>query len=317
MVTSLQPSGSPTPGGPSRKDQSPPSFEYERLVSAVTDWFAVAARPLPWRHLGTSAWAILVSEFMAQQTPVSRVVEPWRAWLERWPTPAALAADSAGEAVRAWGRLGYPRRALRLHAASVAITERHGGRVPQALEELRALPGIGEYTAAAVVAFAFGGRSVVLDTNVRRVLARAVLGRRYPSPGVTAAERQLADEVAPQEDGPAARWAAASMELGALICTARNPQCGNCPVAEQCRWLAAGKPAGDQTPRKAQGYAGTDRQCRGALLEVLRRADGFVAEVDLAPAWSDSAQRERALRSLIDDGLLVAVPGTDHLSLPS
>ncbi len=282
----------------------------------MSDWFAGAARPLPWRDPDTSAWAVLVSEFMAQQTPVARVVEPWHAWMRRWPTPAALAAATPGEAVRAWGRLGYPRRALRLHAAATAITEQHNGSVPGTLEELRDLPGVGEYTAAAVVAFAFDGRSVVLDTNVRRVLARAVQGTPYPSPSITVAERRLGGEVAPQDARLAARWAAASMELGALICTSKNPRCGVCPIAKQCRWLAAGRPASDQSRPKTQGYAGTDRQCRGALLEVLRLADGVVAEVDLIPAWPDPEQRQRALRSLLDDGLASTVSGTDQISLP-
>lgn len=291
-------------------------MSHPQLVEAVNEWFANAARPLPWRSPDTSAWGIVVSEFMAQQTPVARVIEPWQAWMRRWPTPAALAAAPAGEAVRAWGRLGYPRRALRLHAAATVITEQYAGSVPRTLEELRALPGIGDYTAAAVVAFAFDRRSVVLDTNVRRVLARAVEGQQYPSPSITVAERRLGAEVAPHEDGLAARWAAASMELGALVCTARNPRCGVCPIAGRCRWLAEGQPDSDQPVRKSQGYAGTDRQCRGVLLEVLRLADGVVAEVDLTPAWPDPQQRSRALRSLLDDGLAVAVPGTNELSLP-
>lgn len=289
---------------------------HRQLVAAVTDWFAQAARPLPWREPGTSAWAILVSEFMAQQTPVARVVEPWRTWLRRWPTPAALAAEPAGEAVRAWGRLGYPRRALRLHAAATAIARDHDGAVPNSLEGLRALPGVGDYTAAAVLAFAYGGRSVVLDTNVRRVIARAVEGRQFPRTGITVAERALGDEIAPREDAAAAAWAAASMELGALVCTARNPLCGQCPIATQCRWFTAGRPATGEPMRKSQGYAGTDRQCRGALLDVLRLADGVVAEVALASAWPEPEQRQRALRSLLDDGLAVAVPGTDQVALP-
>ena len=120
---------------------------------------------------------MLVSEVMLQQTPVARVVPEWQAWMARWPTPAALADAEPGEVVRQWGRLGYPRRALNLHAAASAIVARHDGRVPEEESALRALPGVGEYTAAAVRAFAFGRRSVVLDTNVRRVLARAVGGQ--------------------------------------------------------------------------------------------------------------------------------------------
>lgn len=292
-------------------------MSHEQLVEAVTDWFVDAARPLPWRSADTSAWGILVSEFMAQQTPVARVVEPWLVWMRRWPTPAALAAEPTGEAVRAWGRLGYPRRALRLHAAATAIADEHDGVVPRTVEELRALPGVGEYTAAAVIAFAFGERSVVLDTNVRRVLARTIQAKQYPNPGITSAERRLAEEVAPRHDVPASRWAAASMELGALVCTAKNPRCGQCPVSRQCRWLAAGQPLSDEPARKAQPYKGTDRQCRGALLEVFRLREGVVAEIELAPAWPDPQQRQRALQSLLEDGLIVQAAGAGQLSLPS
>ena len=149
---------------------------HERLIS----WFEVTRRDLPWRR-DVSPWAVMVSEFMLQQTPVARVLPIYEAWIERWPTPAALAAESPGEAVRAWGRLGYPRRALRLHAAAVAIMERHGGQVPEPLEDLLALPGVGSYTAAAISSFAFAGREAVLDTNVRRVFARIVSGEQFPA----------------------------------------------------------------------------------------------------------------------------------------
>ena len=127
-------------------------------------------------------WAVLVSEIMLQQTPVARVLPVYEAWLARWPTPASLAASPAGEAVRAWGRLGYPRRAIRLHATAQALVERHGGEIPSSVDALRALPGIGSYTAAAVASFAFGQRHAVLDTNVRRVLARLINGRERPPP---------------------------------------------------------------------------------------------------------------------------------------
>lgn len=197
--------------------------ERARVVATVNDWFAGAARPLPWREPSTSPWGVLVSEVMAQQTPVARVVEPWRAWLRRWPGPADLAASPAREAVAAWGRLGYPRRALRLHGAATAIVEHHGGRVPAGLDELRALPGIGEYTAAAVASFAFGARAVVLDTNVRRVLTRLDRGRQYPADSTTAAERRMAARWLPDDAATASRWAASSMELGALVCTATAP----------------------------------------------------------------------------------------------
>ena len=151
------------------------------VVDRVLRWYDDHARDLPWRRPGVSAWEVMVSEFMLQQTPVARVLEPWRQWIDRWPTPSALAAAPAGEAVRAWGRLGYPRRALRLHRAAEAITEQHGGEVPTELADLLALPGVGSYTAAAIASFAYGQRHVVLDTNVRRVLARVAAGEGAPA----------------------------------------------------------------------------------------------------------------------------------------
>ena len=177
------------------------------LHAPVLNWYAEHARDLPWRSPGTSAWAVLVSEVMLQQTPVARVEPVYRAWLERWPTPAALAAEPPGEAVRAWGRLGYPRRALRLHAAATEVVARHGGELPTTYDELRALPGVGEYTAAAVASFAHGARHAVLDTNVRRVLARTVGGEEQPAPALTAAERARAGSVLPDDPATAARWA--------------------------------------------------------------------------------------------------------------
>src|SRR5215218_8508734 len=146
------------------------------LARSLNAWFADAARPLPWRAAEVSPWAVLVSEVMLQQTQVARVVPRWEAWMERWPTPAALAAEPPSEAVRAWDRLGYPRRALWLHRAAVEIVERHGGEVPADLDALLALQGVGPYTARAVAAFAFGLRYPVVDTNTRRVIARAVTG---------------------------------------------------------------------------------------------------------------------------------------------
>ena len=235
------------------------------LQDELIDWFSTDARDLPWRR-DTSPWSVMVSEFMLQQTPVSRVLPVYEQWLARWPRPADLAKEAPGEAVRAWGRLGYPRRALRLHGAAVAITERHGGDVPAQHAQLLALPGIGEYTAAAVASFAYGQRHAVLDTNVRRVFARAVTGVQYPPNATTAAERKLARALLPEDEHTASRWAAASMELGALVCSAKNENCARCPLAAQCAWLAAGKPAHEGPARRGQTYAGTDRQVRGKLL---------------------------------------------------
>lgn len=270
---------------------------HERLI----DWFDEAGRDLPWRR-DASPWAVMVSELMLQQTPVSRVLPVYQAWVERWPSPAALAKASTGDAVRAWGRLGYPRRALRLHAAATAIVQQHGGEVPTAHDELLALPGVGEYTAAAIASFAYGQRQVVLDTNVRRVFARIVGGVQFPAASLTAAEREQARALLPDQD--AHRWAAATMELGALICTARAPRCDACPVADLCRWRQAGYPAYDGPPRRGQSWAGTDRQCRGRLMAVLRDSPVPVPKIQLDLVWPDAMQRERALDGLVADGLV-------------
>lgn len=279
------------------------------LHDAVLDWYDEHARELPWRGEAASAWSVMVSEFMLQQTPVARVLPVHAAWLERWPTPADLAAEPTGEAVRMWGRLGYPRRALRLHAAATALVERHGGEVPVAYEELLALPGVGDYTAAAIASFAFGRRHVVLDTNVRRVLVRAVSGRELPAPAVTRAERDVAAALLPGDPATAATWAVATMELGALVCTARQPDCTACPVAGVCAWRRAGFPAYDGPPRRGQAWAGTDRQCRGRIMALAREADSVDAD-RLEAAWPGTEQRERCLAGLVADGLLTHVaPG--------
>jgi A/G-specific adenine glycosylase len=274
------------------------------LHDPVLGWYAAHARDLPWRRPEASAWSVLVSEFMLQQTQVARVLPVHEAWLERWPTPAHLSAEPASEAVRAWGRLGYPRRALRLHATATAIVERHGGEVPASYDELLALPGVGGHTAAAVASFAFRQRHAVLDTNVRRVLARALGGVELPGASVTRAERELAASVLPEEDETAATWAVAVMELGALVCTAGTPRCLACPIADRCAWLAAGSPAYDGPPRRGQAWAGTDRQCRGRLMALLRDSEGPVHRSRLAEAWPDAPQRERCLQTLVDDGLI-------------
>jgi A/G-specific adenine glycosylase len=276
-----------------------------QLHEPILEWYDAHARELPWRTAAASPWSVMVSEFMLQQTPVVRVLPVHEEWLRRWPDPAALAAEPAGEAVRAWGRLGYPRRALRLHAAATAIVERHGGEVPASYDDLRGLPGIGDYTAAAIATFAYGRRHVVLDTNVRRVLTRAATGAEFPAPAVTKAERGLATDLLPEDEPTAATWSVAVMELGALVCTATNPRCASCPVADLCAWRTAGHPAYDGPPRKVQTWAGTDRQCRGRLLAVLRDTDGEVTRHRLEAAWSDEPQRSRCLAALVVDGLAV------------
>ena len=290
------------------------------LHAPVLAWYAVHARDLPWRDPACSPWGVLVSEVMLQQTPVVRVLPAWRAWMERWPGPAALAADPPGEAVRMWGRLGYPRRALRLHRCAEVVTAEHGGVLPADHDVLLTLPGVGTYTAAAVASFAFGARHAVVDTNVRRVLARAVTGTAFPAPALTAAESRLAASLVPDEPAVAARWAVAAMELGALVCTARAPRCGDCPVARSCRWQADGAPAHAGPPRRGQTYAGNDRWVRGLLIAALRDADGPVPLATLVAAAPDAAladprQRDRCLDGLVADGLVEPLDG-DRFRLP-
>jgi A/G-specific adenine glycosylase len=286
----------------------PPSPVGAALTGPVLSWYAGAARDLPWRRPGTTPWGVLVSEVMAQQTPLARVEPAYAAWLERWPTPAALARSSPGEAVRQWGRLGYPRRALRLHETASAIVERHGGEVPSSLADLLALPGIGEYTARAIASFAFGQRHPIVDTNVRRLLARVLDSTAdAPGPGATARDRARVEALLPPEPATAARFGVAFMELGALVCTARAPRCPSCPLSQSCAWLAAGRPHG--APRPGQPYAGTDRQVRGRLLAVLRDAEEPVPPAVLASVWDEPVQRDRALAALVEDGLAVATAG--------
>lgn len=283
------------------------------LHDTLLRWYDVHARSLPWREPSASPWAVMVSEFMLQQTPVSRVLPVYEQWLERWPTPADLAVEPTGEAVRMWGRLGYPRRALRLHAAATAIVAEHDGQVPSRYEDLIALTGVGDYTASAIAVFAFGARHAVLDTNVRRVLARALDGVEHPPSHVTVAERRRAEGLLPASDAPT--WSVAVMELGALVCTSAKPICDRCPIVDRCAWMAAGRPAHAGKPRKAQRWDGTDRQCRGRLLAVLRDSSGPVHRSSLDLAWPQEQQRVRCLASLIEDSLVVEAGG-DCYALP-
>lgn len=268
----------------------------------LLDWYGRAQRDLPWRHPGVSAWQILVSEFMLQQTPVARVEPIWRDWVARWPTPSATAAASAGEVLRAWGKLGYPRRAKRLHECASVIATEYDDVVPDDVDTLLSLPGIGTYTARAVACFAYRQRVPVVDTNVRRVVARAVHGRHDAgSPSV----RDLGDVEALLPDGEAApSFSVALMEFGATVCTARAPRCGLCPLTH-CAWRSRGFPAGTGPAKRTQKFAGTDRQVRGLLLDVLRGNASPVTRGQLDVAWTtDTAQRDRALDSLLVDGLV-------------
>jgi A/G-specific adenine glycosylase len=292
------------------------THSVDPLATEVSDWFTECARDLPWRRPGASPWAVLVSEVMLQQTPVVRVLPVYLKWLERWPGAAELAAASPGEAVRMWGKLGYPRRALRLHACASAIVERHGGQVPAALADLLALPGVGEYTARAVQAFAFGMRAAVVDTNIRRVLARAVGGQGQaaaPSPARDLAAMQAA---LPSGEEAAAVFCAAMMELGAVVCTASSPSCSLCPIQHRCAWRLAGYPAYDGPAVKPQRFAGTDRQVRGLLLDVLRASPAPVSQAALDVVWHEAGQRRRALDALVSDGLVDPLPD-GRFALPS
>ncbi|WP_367820823.1 MULTISPECIES: A/G-specific adenine glycosylase [unclassified Microbacterium] len=284
----------------------------------LADWYRGAARDLPWRrprfHEDFGAWGTLVSEFMLQQTPVNRVIPHLEAWLDRWPTPAAMAAASTSDVLQQWANLGYPRRALWLHRAAVEITERHGGVVPKDVDALLKLSGIGDYTARAVAVFAYGDRHPVVDTNTRRVMARAILGQAQPGPP-SRRDLELMDSLLPADVAESAVFNAAAMELGATVCTARSPRCEICPLVGVCAWVAAGRPDTGDTRRRQATFEGSDRQARGAVLRILRAAAPDAVLIDSVLAeWPDPLQRDRAIDSLIADGLAEA--DGEMLSLP-
>lgn len=283
------------------------------LAAPLIAWYRDNARDLPWRRPDFGAWGVLVSEFMLQQTPVARVVPRLEEWLARWPMPADLAADPPAEAVRQWANLGYPRRALWLHRAAVEITDQHDGIVPRDVDQLLALSGVGDYTARAVAVFAYGDRHPVVDTNTRRILARAVDGRSQPGPP---ARRDLEAMAAllPENDRDAAIVNAATMELGAVVCTARAPRCDACPLAHVCAWRTSGSPDTGDLRRRQARYEGSDRQARGAALRALRNAGADGIRVDeILSDWPEAHQRDRALTSLADDGLIELDDGRARL----
>jgi A/G-specific adenine glycosylase len=263
----------------------------------ILDWFDQNKRDLPWRK--TTPWGVMVSEFMLQQTPVHRVLPVWGEWMRRWPTPLDLSLAKKSEVITAWGRLGYPRRALRLYESAAIIARDFHNEVPSTPEILRTLPGVGEYTAAAIAAFAFGESTLVLDINIRRLFARVIDGVEHPTSSPTHAERISRSQLIPS-DG--AKWAAATMEFGALICTSKNPLCAACPLTRQCAWRKAGYPKSELV-RKSQSWAGTDRQCRGTIVQALRE-NPKLSKQKLAALWSDESQLEKALKTLIADGLI-------------
>ena len=261
------------------------------MLDEVTRWFEASARDLPWRK--STPWGVMVSEFMLQQTPVTRVLPKWNEWMERWPTPNDLATAKKDEVIKAWGSLGYPRRALRLWESAKLIATRHQNQVPQDLTALRALPGVGEYTATAILSFAFDESHNVMDINIRRVFARAIDGHEHPSRSVTKRERD-------QRPVFGATWSKAVMELGALICTAKNPKCEICPLARSCLWLKNGSPRSLEV-RKGQSWKGTKRQCRGEILKRLREKESITnSEID----WQDRAMLDTALAELVEEGFI-------------
>ena len=279
------------------------------LHQPVLAWYKKNKRDLPWRS--TDAWGVLVSEIMLQQTPVARVLPVYNEWMKRWPTPAALAAATPAQVITAWGRLGYPRRALRLHECAKVISTQYKGKIPTTQSELRELPGVGDYTSAAIIAFAFEGRSLVLDINIRRVFARVIDGIEVPTAAPTKSERQEREKLIPTKDPHV--WAAATMELGALICTAKNPKCGQCPLADQCIWRSLDYPLSDQ-PKRTQSWHGTDRQCRGVIVQALRENPALTKK-EIMQLWDVPSQVEKALLTLLEDGLLVEQKG-QRFSLP-
>ena len=283
-------------------------------LKSLIEWFTAHQRPLPWREPGTTAWGVLVSEVMLQQTPVARVEPVWREWMSLWPTPADLAGASVADAVRVWATLGYPRRAKNLYQQAVEITSQHGGTVPSDVDALLALPGIGPYTARAVAAFAYGSRHPVADTNVTRVVARVEEGLAFGGHWSMVRSMSAVDEVlaeVPDADYP--RTNLAIMELGALVCRARSPLCEKCPLATTCRWKSAGYPVDDAVkPKKQARYEGSDRQARGRILRALRDSPHPIGLSNLVDAHSPRSQAKRALDSLVSDGLVIEVDAADE-----
>jgi A/G-specific adenine glycosylase len=279
------------------------------LHQPVLTWYRENKRDLPWRD--SDPWGVLVSEIMLQQTPVARVLPIYIQWMKHWPTAASLAQATPAEVITAWGRLGYPRRALRLHECAKVITTQHNGVVPSTEIELRKLPGVGEYTSAALIAFAFGGRSLVLDINIRRLFSRVVDGVETPKAAPTKSERVERKKLIPEKS--AAIWAAATMELGALICTAKKPKCGVCPLADQCKWRNLDFPLSDQ-PKRTQTWHGTNRQCRGVIVQALRE-NSALSKKEINLLWDVPSQVEKALLTLLEDGLVISIPG-QRFSLP-
>ncbi|KFI94629.1 adenine glycosylase [Bifidobacterium scardovii] len=275
-------------------------------------WWEANARDLPWRFGRATPWGVLVSEVMSQQTQMSRVVPYWTDWMRMWPDAAALAGASTAEVITAWGRLGYPRRALRLQECARVVADRWHDDLPRGYDDLIALPGIGDYTASAVMSFAYGERIAVIDTNIRRVLSRLFLGVESRGGSASPAERDLANRALPRDARRSVTWNQSVMELGAVVCTAKTPLCDACPVRDRCAFLAAGRPGlGERRTRPRQRFAGTDRQVRGLVLDALRGLpDGETSlpRAQLEALWADRVQLDKCVASLDDDGLIEMLP---------
>lgn len=275
-------------------------------------WWEANARDLPWRFGRATPWGVLVSEVMSQQTQMSRVVPYWTDWMRMWPDAAALAGASTAEVITAWGRLGYPRRALRLQECARVVADRWHDDLPRGYDDLIALPGIGDYTASAVMSFAYGERIAVIDTNIRRVLSRLFLGVESRGGSASPAERDLANRALPRDARRSVTWNQSVMELGAVVCTAKTLLCDACPVRDRCAFLAAGRPGlGERRTRPRQRFAGTDRQVRGLVLDALRGLpDGETSlpRARLEALWADRVQLDKCVASLDDDGLIEMLP---------
>ncbi|MBM6699670.1 A/G-specific adenine glycosylase [Bifidobacterium pullorum subsp. saeculare] len=286
----------------------------EWFRTRLAAWWQTHARDLPWRFGRATPWGVLVSEVMSQQTQMGRVVPYWQAWMARWPDAAALAAASKADVITAWGRLGYPRRALRLQECARVVAGELGGELPRDYDGLVALPGVGDYTASAVLSFAYGVRVPVVDTNVRRVLSRMLLGEESRGGAASRAERELAERSLPADADRSVTWNQATMELGAVVCTAKAPLCDACPVASRCAFRRAGYPGlGERRTRPRQRFQGTDRQVRGLVLDALRSlpAGATLERATVLALWQDRAQLDACVASLDEDGLIELLDGGD------
>ncbi len=277
------------------------------MHTAVLEWYAANGRNLAFRRTG-DPWAILVSEVMAQQTQAARAAEAWRRFIAAYPTPGSMAEASAADVIRAWRGLGYNRRALALHRAARTIVDDHWGRVPDTLDALVALPGIGPYTARAVLAIAFNRPVAALDVNIGRVL-----GRAFGLADVTANQRQsAADALVPP--GRAADWTHALMDVGAAFCRPRDPGCGECPLRTLCP--VAGKVVPAKPTRAAPRFESTSRWLRGRILDALRDApdNGWVQfEAPIGDHGLDAVAA--ALAALRVDGMIALEGGRARLAL--